>query len=120
MNTQSPASYDLTSALERFGGDRVFLAECTDLLRAELPPLLNLLRNSIHTQAADQAHAAAHALKGMTSNFCEEGPAVTAAELAEAAREGKLAVAPALLARLERELDQLLTALGAATSGHGS
>jgi HPt (histidine-containing phosphotransfer) domain-containing protein len=114
MNSQS-MSYDVGPALERFGGDREFLAECVDLLKTEIPPLLASLKDAIRKGASEQAHAAAHALKGMTSNFCEEGPAATAAQLVEAARDGRLAEAPNLLARLEQEIEALLASLESAT-----
>jgi HPt (histidine-containing phosphotransfer) domain-containing protein len=115
MNTEA-ISYDVGPALERFGGDRDFLAECVDLLKAEIPPLMSSLRDSIGKGAPEQAHAAAHALKGMTSNFCEQGPAATAAQLVEVARAGQLTTAPQLLARLEREIAGLLESLQAATA----
>jgi HPt (histidine-containing phosphotransfer) domain-containing protein len=109
-------SYDVGPALERFGGDRDFLAECVGLLKAEIPALLAALKDGIRNNAPDPTHAAAHALKGMTSNFCEEGPAMTAAALVEAAREGHMSDAPALLARLEQEIDALVLSLEAATA----
>lgn len=109
-------SYDVGPALERFGGDRDFLAECLGLLKAEIPALLAALKDGIRNNAAEPTHAAAHALKGMTSNFCEEGPTVTAAEIVEAAREGRMAEAPDLVARLEREIHALVGSLEAATA----
>src|SRR5262245_37993291 len=115
MDFPDSLTYDVGPALERFGGDRAFLAECVDLLKGEIPLLIASLKDSIRNGAPDLTHAAAHALKGMTSNFCDDGPAVTAAQLVEVARSGQLTPAPALVARLEREIVGLLAALQAAS-----
>ena len=115
MELPESLTYDVGPALERFGGDRAFLAECVDLLKDEIPLLMALLKDSIRDAAPEQTHAAAHALKGMTSNFCDDGPAVTAAKLVEVARAGQLTQAPPLVARLEAEIVGLLAALQAAS-----
>lgn len=105
--------YDVSGAIQRMGGDRAFLAECVDLFEAELPPLLARLRESVLRESRSDLYTAAHAIKGMSSNFCTEGPAQTADELVRLSRAGELAEAPALVAQLEAELQLLLAALHA-------
>ena len=56
---------------------------------------------------------AAHVFKGSVSNFATAGPTATAFELETVGREGRVADAPAVLARLEREVASLLDQLRA-------
>jgi two-component system sensor histidine kinase/response regulator len=107
------ATYDVTGVVDKLGGDREFIAECVDLFEAELPPLMNALRDSVSAASLERVQAAAHALKGMTSNFCEDGPAKTAGRLDHMAREGQLQDAPRLVTQLEEEVARLLDALHA-------
>jgi len=107
----SQPTYDVTGVVDRLGGDRAFVSECVDLFAAELPLRLQALREGVRAASAEAVQATAHALKGMTSNFCLEGPARTAHLLVSAARDGRLDEAPRLLARLEDELQGLQAAL---------
>ena len=109
------ATYDVTGVIDKLGGDREFLSECIDLFASELPAMMQTLRDSIHAAAPDRIHAAAHALKGMTSNFCEDGPARTAGRIDHLAREGQIEDAPRLFAQLEDEVAMLLADLRAIT-----
>ena len=104
-------AYDVTGVVDRLGGDRAFLAECVDLFAAELPPMMAALRDSVNEASPEKVQATAHALKGMTSNFCQEGPARTADRIDALAREGRLSDASRLLAQLEDELVLLQAAL---------
>jgi two-component system sensor histidine kinase/response regulator len=106
-------TYDVSGVLDKLGGDREFLAECIDLFAAELPAMMQTLRDSIQAASPDRVHAAAHALKGMTSNFCEDGPAKTAGRIDRLAREGQIDEAPRLFAELEDEIEKLLADLRA-------
>jgi HPt (histidine-containing phosphotransfer) domain-containing protein len=107
------ADYDVTGVIDKLGGDREFIAECVDLFEAELPLLMTSLRDGVSADSPERVQAAAHALKGMTSNFCEDGPAKTAGRIDHLAREGHLQDAPELVAQLEGELARLLAALHA-------
>lgn len=117
MGQREPV-YDVSGAIERMGGDRAFLAECVDLFEAELPPLLASLRESIRRGSPDEVYVAAHAIKGMSSNFCTKGPAQTADRLVRLSRDGELAQARGLVEQLERELQFLLAVLHAIGPAH--
>ncbi len=88
-----------------------FVAECIALLEQEAPAALDAIRDAVAQNSAPLISNAAHALKGMAGNFSADGPAATAARLDRMAREGNLAEAPAMLARLEVELPELIAAL---------
>ena len=88
-----------------------FVTQCVDLFVAELPPLLESLRDGVRNESRPKVSHAAHALKGMISNFCDQGPAQTAQRLELIARQGQVADAPRLLAQLEREVEALVVAL---------
>jgi HPt (histidine-containing phosphotransfer) domain-containing protein len=107
---QIDAPLDFSAMLERFGGDRQFIAECVGLFLAEMPAALEAIRHAVQSNSALRLSEAAHALKGMTSNFSEAGPARTAAQLDALARTGHLADAPRLVSQLEREMDRLVAA----------
>src|SRR5436305_1618375 len=105
----SPASeidlhLDLTEVLARFGDDPAFAVECAELLEAELPGMVDAMRQAVRLESADGLHRAAHTLKGAISNFCETGPTKTAARIDALARDGQLAAAGGLIDVLEREL----------------
>jgi HPt (histidine-containing phosphotransfer) domain-containing protein len=113
MSVNDQPVYDVSGVVEKLGGDWDFIAECVDLFAAELPAMMQTLRDSVAAGSPERVHAAAHALKGMMSNFCEEGPARTAGTLDHHAREGRIDEAPRLLAELEDEVPRLVAALQA-------
>lgn len=99
--------------IARLGGDEQLTRQLVTLFLSECPRMMAQVRDSVEQGSADVMRRAAHAFKGSVSNFSTDGPTVTAFELESLGREGTIAGAPALLARLEREVALLLDQLRA-------
>lgn len=97
--------------LERLGGDEELARQLVELFVAECPRMMSVLRESVASADADHVRRAAHAFKGSVGNFTDEAPMTTAFELERIGASGTIADAPALLARLELEVEQFLAAL---------
>jgi two-component system sensor histidine kinase/response regulator len=103
--------WDPSVMLERLGGDEELARQLVELFISECPRMMAVVRESVANKDADQIRRAAHAFKGSVGNFTEDAPMTTAFELEQMGREGQIAGAPALLARLEREVADFLVAL---------
>ena len=99
--------------IARLGGDEQLTRQLVTLFLSECPRMMAQVRDSVEQGSADVIRRAAHAFKGSVSNFSTDGPTVTAFELESLGREETIAGAPALLARLEREVALLLNQLRA-------
>jgi HPt (histidine-containing phosphotransfer) domain-containing protein len=97
--------------LERLGGDTALAREMTALFVEECPNMLTAVREAVAVGDPDDIRRAAHAFKGSVANFLHDGPAATALAIEQAGRERRVGDAPALLARLERELAVLIPEL---------
>jgi HPt (histidine-containing phosphotransfer) domain-containing protein len=91
----------------RLGGDEGLVRELVSLFLLECPRMMATVRESVEQGSADVVRRAAHAFKGSAANFTDRGAVATAFELEEAGRNGRLEEAPALLARLERDVAAL-------------
>lgn len=97
--------------LERLGGDEELARQLVELFIAECPRMMDTVRDSVRAGDAEQVRRAAHAFKGSVGNFTDGPPMTTAFELEQMGREGGVAGAPAVLARLEVETDAFVAAL---------
>jgi two-component system, sensor histidine kinase and response regulator len=97
--------------LARLAGDGDLARQLVVIFISEYPQMLQAVYDGIEQGSADAVRRAAHALKGSTLNFIEDGPAATAYALERMGREGDISEAPALCARLERELAVLVEQL---------
>ena len=104
-------TWDPAVMLERLGGDEELARQLVELFVSECPRMMAVVRDSVASKDADQIRRAAHAFKGSVGNFTEDAPMTTAFELEQMGREGQIDGAPALLARLEHEVDDFLVAL---------
>jgi len=95
----------------RLGGDEALARQLATLFIEECPRMLERVHTSVSSGTPDDVRRAAHAFKGSVSNFIEQGPAVTAFELECAGRDGGLEGAPALVVRLDGEVEALLVEL---------
>ena len=93
--------------LARLDGDRELAVQLAGIFLDEYPNMLQRLRDAVSAGSADEVRRAAHALKGSISNFIDGGPTATAFELETLGRNGQVEGAPALLDRLDRELNAL-------------
>jgi HPt (histidine-containing phosphotransfer) domain-containing protein len=78
---------------------------------AELPAMLQRLKEGLRKRSPEEVREGPHALKGAVCNFSPAGPAETAARIEELARTGSLVEASALFDVLELEIAQLVAAL---------
>ena len=102
---------DATALIARFGGDEELVRELVALFVAECPRMLSEVRDSVARGCAEELRCSAHTFKGCVGNFTDGGPAEAARALEHIGREGHLSAAPAALAQLERDVEQLLAVM---------
>lgn len=94
-------------ALERLGGDEELLREFVRSVFAEIPDMLNEIRQALASNDASEAHRIAHGIKGMLATL-EAKPAMkAAAKIEHLAAEGRSADASNTMYELKNELDRL-------------
>jgi signal transduction histidine kinase/CheY-like chemotaxis protein/HPt (histidine-containing phosphotransfer) domain-containing protein len=103
---------DEDAIMERVGGDSALLVEIVELLREDVPKLLNQLQIAMCARDLPTMSRDAHTLKGELSNFTKTGAYLRAVELVEASRSGDAIAAASMLGRLEEEVDDLMDGLG--------
>lgn len=64
--------FDKDELMERLDGDIEFLAETVEILEEDGPSLIEELRAAAAEADAERIAQAAHAIKGMVSNFCAQ------------------------------------------------
>jgi hypothetical protein len=95
----------------RVGGNPQLAHELVQIFLSEYPGLLGSLQATVSQNDGVGARRAAHALKGTVANFIDDGPTVTLLAIELAAADSRLSDIPSLMVQLERELDQLATAM---------
>jgi len=106
-----PRTFDEEELLGRVDNDWDFLGETVEMLSADAPGLLGAVRRATEGGDAPAVGRAAHALKGMISNFCAPAAHAAAAEVERIGKGGDLSAAPRALDVLERELAALVADL---------
>jgi PAS domain S-box-containing protein len=104
---------DVGELLDRLDGDRVFLAELTELFRADYPRQIRAIREAILQDDALGVKQASHALKGALSNLAASQAREMAANLERLGASGDLASARTALGDLEKELTRTIESLDA-------
>ena len=104
-------SWSPESMIERIGDDEELARQLVALFLAEYPRMIAELRASIDSGVADTVRRAAHAFKGSAANFIDDGPVATALEIEVLGKEGRLDPVPALFARLEVEVAELVAGM---------
>jgi HPt (histidine-containing phosphotransfer) domain-containing protein len=99
--------------IARLGGDEELARQLVALFLEECPRMMAQVRDSVQDGTPDLVRRAAHAFKGSVSNFIANGPTATAFALETIGREGRVADAPATLAKLEQQVDSLVAQLRA-------
>jgi HPt (histidine-containing phosphotransfer) domain-containing protein len=102
---------DRDAVLDRVGGDENLLREIIVIFLDECPALVASIRDALAKQDRRLLERSAHTLKGSLATFGADAATQAALELELSARRGDLHRAPALVARLEVELDFIRTAL---------
>jgi HPt (histidine-containing phosphotransfer) domain-containing protein len=116
----SQDAVDLPDLLERVDNDHDFLCELIGLFKAEFPPVLQSLKQSVVREDLKNVEVASHALKGMLSELSVTGAAAIASQLEQLGRDGKPSGMTETLELLEHEVENLLPELdGDAASAVG-
>ena len=106
-----PRTFDEEELLGRVDNDWDFLGETVEMLSADAPGLLGAVRRATEGGDAPAVGRAAHALKGMISNFCAPAALASAFEVEKIGKSGDLTSAPAAVDALSARLDELIAAL---------
>jgi two-component system sensor histidine kinase/response regulator len=99
--------------LDRLDGDRAFLAELTELFRADYPRQIGAIHEAIQSNDASGVKHASHALKGALSNLAATEAREMAAKLERLGLSGDLVSATGALDGLEKELVRTMESLDA-------
>jgi two-component system sensor histidine kinase/response regulator len=101
-----PAQYPINvdELFHRLDGDRKFLAELTELFRADYPGKVNAIHHAIERRDAAGIQSAGHALKGALSNLGAPAATKLAAKLESYGAAGDIASANSTIRALETEL----------------
>lgn len=110
-------AFDGAELLERVDHDLAFLAETVEMLASDGRALLGEVRGHIAAGDAAGLGRAAHALKGMLSNFCAAATQQAAQELERMGKGGDLAGAAPAAERLEAQVEALIDELVAFVRG---
>jgi PAS domain S-box-containing protein len=102
---------DIASAMERAGGNVELLKEMMALFLEELPMLMTTLREAVMAGDAKATERAAHKLKGCEGNFSAYPASEAATKLEVTGRDGSLSGAGPVLAKLEKEIARLKSAM---------
>jgi CheY-like chemotaxis protein len=111
VTSSSPgdAPIDKRVALDRLGGDEGLFRDFARSVADEVPSMLAELRAALAEGRIDDAHRAAHGLKGMLATLEARPATAAAAEVERLTKAGQ--PAEAAVARLAGELDRLTEAL---------
>ena len=106
-----PDPFDKEALMDRLDGDVEFLAETVEILDEDGPPLMEELRAAAAAADAERIAKAAHAIKGMVSNFCAEPAHAASLRIEEMGRAGAIDDVDEAIAGLENESTRLKSAL---------
>jgi HPt (histidine-containing phosphotransfer) domain-containing protein len=108
---------DKAELFERIDEDMEFLAETVEMFNEDGPQLLSEIRDALKRQDASALAGAAHTFKGMASNFYAKRVVDAALSLEMKGKSGDLTGAAEALSTLEREANQLKSALAELLKG---
>ena len=106
-----PQTFNEAELLERVDNDREFLAETVEMLQTDGRALMADIERAVAANDAPAVGRAAHALKGMISNFCAPAAHRSAAEVERLAKGGGVAAAGEAARALETDLAALIAEL---------
>jgi two-component system, sensor histidine kinase and response regulator len=105
--TPARPALNLSSALDRVGGDEELLRELAVIFADDYPRQLGLIEEAIAKQDLPTAERESHGLKGAVANFGATEAVEAARALEFAAREGRQTELAALLIRLREVLSRV-------------
>lgn len=104
-------TFNETELLERVDNDVGFLAETVRMLETDGRALLDEAARAVAAGDGPGVGRAAHALKGMVSNFCAPGAQESALALERAGKAGDIASASAGLESVRGRVEALIVEL---------
>ena len=107
------AAWSAVAMLDRLDGDEELARQLITLFLGEYPRLMDSLRVSVSGGDPEAVRRAAHAAKGCIANFVDGGPQATAYRIEQLGTARTLDDVPALVAQLEREVEDLVRAMTA-------
>jgi two-component system, sensor histidine kinase and response regulator len=99
--------FDENALMDNIGGDVGFLVETIQMLETDGPVLMQQIRQALVASDAATVGKAAHALKGMVSNFCSPQAQAAALEVEKLGKSGDLSAAQAAVKTLAERVDTL-------------
>jgi CheY-like chemotaxis protein len=106
---------DLEAALNRLGGDQDLFREFVVIFQEDAPKLLNRIVQSVEQQDSSQLEQAAHALKGLMSNFGANQCVELAQQLESAGKQNHVSSIAPLLKPFQLLCDKLWSELAGFT-----
>jgi two-component system, sensor histidine kinase and response regulator len=106
-------TFDEVELMDRVDNDLAFLAETVEMLQNDGPSTMAQIRQALAAGDASALGRAAHALKGLVSNFCSGTTQASALAVEQMGKSGDLTAAPAAVETLGRQLEALLAELAA-------
>jgi|SRR5262245_33070050 len=104
-------AFDRAELLERVGNDMGFLAETVEMLAADGRTLVAEIRFAVEKGDGAAVGRAAHALKGMISNFCAPAAQDAALAVEKMGKSGDLLAVPRALGELSGHVETLIVEL---------
>ena len=104
-------AFDERELLDRVDNDTEFLAETVQMLTDDGPALMGDVRTFLAAGDAGGVARAAHALKGMISNFCAAAAQGSAQDVEKHAKAGGLSEAAEAAEVLDARLAELIAEL---------
>jgi two-component system, sensor histidine kinase and response regulator len=101
-------TFDKEELLDRVDSDLEFLAETIQMLQCDGPSVMQEIRDALASGDATSLGRAAHALKGIVSNFCSPQTQAIALEVEQMGKSGDLSAAPEAVDILGSRLESLL------------
>lgn len=106
-----PETFDEAELLDRVDNDLEFLAETVQMLQDDGRSAMQQIRDALAAGDAPSLARAAHALKGIVSNFCSPQTHASAMEVEQIGRSGDLSAAPGAVKILGDRLGALIDEL---------
>ena len=106
-------AFDERELLDRVDNDLGFLAETVEMLLSDGPLAMQQIRDALAGGDAPSLGRAAHALKGIVSNFCSPQTQAAALAVEQMGKSGDLSAAPEAVEALGPRLAALLNELAA-------
>jgi two-component system sensor histidine kinase/response regulator len=106
-------TFNQDELLDRVDNDLGFLAETVQMLQCDGRSAMQQVRDALAASDAPSLGRAAHALKGIVSNFCSPRTQASALVVEQMGKKGDLSAAPDAVTILGDRLEALLGELAA-------